>query len=1858
MSRFLRSWWRDPIFGGDKNRRSKKGRRRHFRPSVRPQLEALETRVLLAGSVTPPGNALTPIQIRHAYGIDRTAFQIGQGGPTGADGGNQTIAIVDAYDDPTIFPDLQQFDKQFGLPDPPFFEKVNQDGDPNNLPGTDPSGPGSSTSWEYEESLDVEWAHVVAPYASIILVEANTSGFDSLSFNHGIYGDLAVAIDTARHMPGVSVISMSFGQAEFKNILYSETNFDSLFTTPSGHQPITFVASTGDKGAPGGYPAYSPNVLAVGGTALSVNPNNTWQSEAGWGTVGNLVGSSGGGISLYEGQPAYQNGVVSAYSTTQRTIPDVSFDAGNGVAICDSYDNGAATPWSGIGGTSLAAPCWAGVIALADEGTSMAFGTTLDTSQVETALYQTISRSDFHDITTGTSLGSPNYNAGPGYDLVTGLGTPLVNLLVPDLAGLPAPLTYDVQQDSKIHNIVVRVNPNDFNMEILDNSVVVESKSLSTTTTVTVFGADATTNNVTVDYNFGGFIFYPPVTFNGGANGATNTLTITDSQDAFPHAWDVTSSSSMVTDVGMPYPTVNYDKQVQSVTLDSGKGGGTVQVDSTGVLTDLVTGGKTTVTIGHMGRCQSIIGTLNIESGGMGQNTITVDNSNADAASIFAGLGKLALGNPNDSEGNSDDWGQIFGLAPADINYEYDDTPTLTVYTGTRTNAQVHINDTAANSTTTIVTGPSTFTTLLVTQDGNAQTILGTLNLEGSNIIGITDAADSTARTVTLKTIGDLEGDGDTWGQIHGLASGDINYEYNDTGDITLYTGAGAGTIVNVKATNPDPFVNTNIATFGTTTINVGNAGRIQDIGGTLNLEGTNSITIDDSADPSNLQWFLTTLGINPNDAGMTGDLWGEVDYNGSTEINYEYNDTSSLTLATGGSGPGTGVEVLATNPNDLGCQTNIVSHAPTTVKVGDASISRDVQTIASTLNLENPTSVDTIIVDDSFDNTARTATLSVLEPNPADSEQNFDRYGQISGLAPGAINYEYGDVSTLTIFGSFGGTAYSVSDLPNVNVTLYGVGGTNSLGGPNQSNSWALNAKDSGVLDSNIIFQAYGSFGGFQNLAGGTVGDTFTLTSGVPIAMNLALNSSSTLTTPAGQQTLAGTIQINTGLLTVNGAGNTTITKAINGPGGLIKQDAGTLSLSAANRYSGNTTIESGILIAGADGALGSAGTSTTVQSGSTLDLDTYTISENLYLNGTGVGGIGALGVGTSFAGSIVLQSDSTITMGNSTITGPINNGSFVLTIATLLNSESTIQGAISGSGSLVKQGNAILILSAANSYTGGTSISAGMLIVSADSALGGANSSTTVSTGTTLAFAGGVNYVTSETVYLNGQGGLFFGGLLNMSGANSFAGPITVQSVSTINTFTGSLILGGAININGAFTLTVAGKGNTTFKGVVSGAGGLKLSSNGALTLAASNTYSGNTTIAFGTIVVSADAGLGAAKTTTTVNAGTSLVLAGGFSYLTSETLDLNGTGFNNSGALENLNGNNTWAGPINLQSASTINAAAGTLTLSGPTNTGGNTLTFAGTGNITIPGTIIGAGNLGMQATGALTLSAANSFGSIGIVSGSVWAEADGALGNGALVSAGGVLIFAGLNYTQQTTLILAGGLVEGVNVLGPVNTFAGFVQLMGPATIVATPNTTFTFSSPMFLSSYQLTVVGPGSLLFNGQISGSGGLNLMPATLTLSANNTYTGPTTVNGNLIVNGSQPSSAVTVQTGILAGTGSVGAVVIQSGGIVEPGPLNGGVGTLTASSADFSQGGELLIRIPSLASFDQLNVSGAFTLGGTSTLVIDVQDLTTKGKATGIISFGSVSGTFNTVNVSHNHLSFKVKLKPRANSFDVDIS
>ncbi len=391
----------------------------------------------------------TPAQIRTAYGINN----LGNGAnDQPLDGTGQTIAIVVAYDDPNIFQDVDSFDQQFGLSNsvPTLYDEygaassfltvMNQDGQASPLPGQDQGDPTATPPvppgvWEGEEIMDVEWAHAIAPGAKIDVVECNSDG----------NADYFSGARAAAALSGVSVVSMSFGTTEGTGAgqvtASAEAMYDTYFTTPSNHQGVTFLAATGDAETgdlginDASYPAFSPNVVAVGGTSLTINADGSYDSETGW-------SRSGGGLSQFEPEPPYQSAVQ---TTGQRAIPDVAFmgDPNTGAAVLDSYSSSASDPWATVAGTSLGTPCWAGLIAIVNQGRVADGKGTLnsgnDPTQTLTALYSPLLSGDFNPSDDFDNNVGNNGTTTAGltdrslYNEVTGLGSPVANRLVPDM---------------------------------------------------------------------------------------------------------------------------------------------------------------------------------------------------------------------------------------------------------------------------------------------------------------------------------------------------------------------------------------------------------------------------------------------------------------------------------------------------------------------------------------------------------------------------------------------------------------------------------------------------------------------------------------------------------------------------------------------------------------------------------------------------------------------------------------------------------------------------------------------------------------------------------------------------------------------------------------------------------------------------------------------------------------------------------------------------------------------------------------------------------------------------------------------------------------------------------------------------------------------------------------------------------------------------------------------------------------------------------------------------------------------------------------------------------------------------------
>lgn len=336
---------------------------------------------LLAGSGV---TGYTPAQVRSALGLTGT-------------GAGQTIAIVTAFDAPNVVKDLAVFNAAFGLPAPPSFRKVNQTGR-TKLPAVD-------ASWALEAALDVQWAHALAPSAGILLVEATTN---SLS-------NLMSAVTWAAAQPGVSVVSGSFGVPEFTR--QKDHDLKCRLTTGA------CVFASGDTGNPPAYPATAPWALGVGGTTLQLDAAGAVLGETAW-------SGSGGGVSLYTAKPAWQ---AAASTAAKRAAPDVSWgaDPATGFAVYSSTPYQGQSGWFQMGGTSAAAPQWAGILAAAnslrrDAGKPVLSATTsTGATPLHTAVYSAGVRAATSDVLTGTN-GTCGLvcTARAGYDTVTGVGSP------------------------------------------------------------------------------------------------------------------------------------------------------------------------------------------------------------------------------------------------------------------------------------------------------------------------------------------------------------------------------------------------------------------------------------------------------------------------------------------------------------------------------------------------------------------------------------------------------------------------------------------------------------------------------------------------------------------------------------------------------------------------------------------------------------------------------------------------------------------------------------------------------------------------------------------------------------------------------------------------------------------------------------------------------------------------------------------------------------------------------------------------------------------------------------------------------------------------------------------------------------------------------------------------------------------------------------------------------------------------------------------------------------------------------------------------------------------------------------------
>jgi subtilase family serine protease len=373
---------------------------------------------------TTPATCYGPAQIRAAYGVDKLSSQFK------VDGTGRTIVIVDAFQSPTITSDLAAFDSLFGLSAPKFNIIA-----PDGLTPFDPTN-ADEVNWAGEITLDVEWAHAIAPGATIDLVLSKSDQ------DADIYSAQKYVVD---HNLG-DVLSQSFGEAEqcMDPTIFAQSH--TLFQK-AAQEKMTVFASSGDQGASQptcdgathfkavSTPASDPQVTGVGGTILTADgTTGAYQGETAWNEP-DYAAAGGGGYSVDYATPAFQKSL----KLPKRGVPDISYNAAinQGVlAVWSSSGQGAGLVFR-FGGTSAGSPQWAGLAALGDQLGRHRMGNVND--ELYLFAHQPLYGQLFHDVTTGDNtyhgeVTVDGYAATKGWDPATGLGTPKSQTLIPLLA--------------------------------------------------------------------------------------------------------------------------------------------------------------------------------------------------------------------------------------------------------------------------------------------------------------------------------------------------------------------------------------------------------------------------------------------------------------------------------------------------------------------------------------------------------------------------------------------------------------------------------------------------------------------------------------------------------------------------------------------------------------------------------------------------------------------------------------------------------------------------------------------------------------------------------------------------------------------------------------------------------------------------------------------------------------------------------------------------------------------------------------------------------------------------------------------------------------------------------------------------------------------------------------------------------------------------------------------------------------------------------------------------------------------------------------------------------------------------------
>ncbi|VVE86329.1 autotransporter-associated beta strand repeat-containing protein [Pandoraea bronchicola] len=859
-------------------------------------------------------------------------------------------------------------------------------------------------------------------------------------------------------------------------------------------------------------------------------------------------------------------------------------------------------------------------------------------------------------------------------------------------------------------------------------------------------------------------------------------------------------------------------------------------------------------------------------------------------------------------------------------------------------------------------------------------------------------------------------------------------------------------------------------------------------------------------------------------------------------------------------------------------------------------------------------------------------------------------------------------------------------------------------------TNDLALNGAISGVGGITKNGAATLTLNGQNTYAGTTnvIGGTLALGAGASLdaagIVNVATGAMFDLSAGNGTQTFGalmggGAINMGSNTLEVGANGlDETYSGGVMGSGSLVKVGTGTETMTGTNTFTGGTVVQAGTLALGGAGSLSAAGAVTLQNPGTTLDIS------------------GANGNRT--IGALTAQTGTNVTLGNNTLTfGDA--------------SSHTVSGTITGGGGIIKQGSGTQTLVGQQQFTGTTTIADGTLALGATGQLASGANVVVAGPGATFDISAAGNQTLGR---LSGTGGsvnlggntLTFGdnthqslaasiagaggivktgaGTLSLTGQNTFTGAINVANgtvsldsggtlsgannvslaagttLDVTHTTTQTLIAGidgaaGSTVSLGAQSLTFGGSANSTFDGVIAGAGGITKQGTATVTLGGVTTFSGTTSVTGGTLALGASGQLGGSAGLALRNTGSTFDASASAAPLAFASLDAD-TGtqlvLGSGGLITGDSGNHTFGGTLS-GAGRLVKNGSGTLSLGASNTYAGGTTLNAGTlslGNSTALGagdiTVNGNGGLGANAPASAPLTVANGVtlnngATLGVAGASPLTLSGNVTGNGGLSlnTPQGITLAGNNRYTGGTTV--TGG---SVNVTSPTGLgTGGLVVSQGTVAMqgvdVTLPSLNGTAQGGVAINGGSVTVSAGD---FSGSVAGSGGLTKTgtATTLTLSGQNPLTGPTTVAGGTLGIGSLPNSPVTVQAdGTL--TTLAPALSGGSGASAQTGTLTGGPGShivVASPGTTLGVNGDLTLAPGSTLQVSaapgtapsQVKASGRASVGG-SNLVIHAALGTRPADASGAVIVsapGGVSGQFASASTDLLYLTPQVSYTP----------